>query len=182
MNISPLQPLLHSEWNHAFAWEPFVRYSVKNVDKMRENFEKTEVSEAVAGEIKGLTSEVRVLVIGADWCGDAVANVPSIARLATLSDKVQLRVLDRDRHDELMGHFLTNGGKAVPKAIIAAADFSKFVVWGPRPAACQQIMTDNKDKMPKEEIYPMIRAWYEQDKNQTLLGEIVGGIREITSA
>jgi hypothetical protein len=75
-----------------------------------------------------------------------------------------------------MRHFLTNGGKAIPKVVIGNADFSKFGVWGPRPEACQAIMTENKDKMPKEAIYPMIRAWYENDKNQTLIREIISQI------
>ncbi|MBI1784061.1 thioredoxin family protein, partial [Candidatus Sumerlaeota bacterium] len=159
----------------------FVFFSQKNVEKMKANYAQTEILPALADQVKGWKDEIRILVLGADWCGDAVANVPSIARLAEINPKIELRILDRDRHDELMGHFLTNGGKAIPKAIIAPANMMRYVTWGPRPAPCQKIMNDNKDKIPKEAIYPLIRAWYENDKNKTLLNEIWEGIKSAAS-
>ena len=134
-------------------------------------------------EIKALDKDVRVLVIGTDWCGDVVANLPSLAKMADLNEKrLQLRVIDRDRHDGLMQHFLTNGGKAIPKVIIAAANMENHVSWGPRPADCQKIMVENKGKIPKEEIVPMIRDWYANDKFQTVQKEVWAAIKDVVGS
>lgn len=167
-----LENLLTEKWNRALTFKAFVDFSQKNVDQMRENYEKTEIDQALSSDVKGFNKEVRLLAIGADWCGDHVANVPPMAKLCDLNPKIQLRVIDRDRNDDLMEHFLTNGAKAIPKIIIAAPHMRSYDTWGPRPAACQKIMSDNKDKMPKEQIYPMLREWYRNDKNQTTLREI----------
>lgn len=171
-----LQSLLHLKWNMGLTWPAFLDFSRKNVEAMRANAAKTEIDPALAERVKSFAHEARLLVLGADWCGDVVANIPSVARLAALNPKLQLRVLDRDRHMDLMKHFQTNGGNAIPIAIVSSGDFSRRVRWGPRPGPCQAIMDENKGKLPKEEIYPMIHKWYEEDKNRALLEEIWSGI------
>lgn len=169
---APLQDLLQRDWNRALRWEPFLDYSLKNVDAMRAGHAAVRIDPALAEAAKARGAETRILVLGADWCGDVVANLPILARLAELNPKLQLRVLDRDRHLELMGRFQTAGGNAIPIAIVAPPDFSRFSRWGPRPGPCQAIMAERKGKMPKEEIIPLIREWYARDGGQTLLREI----------
>lgn len=177
-----MQFFLSDKWVQALPWDSFVAFSAKNVGLMGTNYQNTEVPDPLAGEIKAVGSDVRVLAIGADWCGDAVANVPSIARLCDLNKQLQLRVIDRDRHDDLISRFLTNGGKAIPKVIVGSADFSRIEVWGPRPAPCQAIMTENKDKLPKDQIIPMLRQWYANDKYQTVLKEVAVLIKAVAGA
>lgn len=167
-----LQRLLSEKWNQALTFEGFLNYSRKNVDAMRKNFEKTEVDPKLAEEVKAFEGKARILVIGADWCGDVVANLPAIARLAELSGNLQLRIIDRDIHEDLMKEFLTNGTKSIPKVVVCSSNMSHCSSWGPRPAACQTIMTENKDKLPKEEIYTLLRDWYMNDKNQSVMKEI----------
>lgn len=156
-----------------------MRFSHKNVARMREIHDKMTVDPQVAEEVKGFAMEARVLVLAGDWCGDCVTNLPPIARLAELNPKLQFRILDRDRHDDLMEHFLTNGARAIPKVIAATADFARIRLWGARPAACQAIMDANKGKLPKEEIIPMIREWYEKDQGQTTMKEVWGEIEAL---
>lgn len=174
-----LQSLLQDEWIKGLTFKGFVNYSQKNVEEFKKGYEAVEIPDSVAQQIKGIKSEVRLLMLGADWCGDVVANLPAIARLADLSPNIELRILDRDRHEELMNHFLTNGGKAIPVLIVTNGDMSEHRRWGPRPAECQRIMDENKDKKPKEEIYPMIRDWYMNDKYQTCLREVLEAIRDV---
>ena len=173
-----LQDLLSRKWNMGMTFRAFLDYSQKNVDKMKNVYQQTGIDPTVAEELKGLSREIRMLALGADWCGDAVANLPPIARLAELNSRLQLRIVDRDRHDDLMEQFLTNGAKSIPKVIVANGNMERFVTWGARPAACQAIMDQNKGKMPKEEIIPMIRDWYEKDKGRTVLFEIWGAISQ----
>lgn len=164
--------LLSEKWNRGMSFDAFLDYSNKNVEAMREGFANVEIAPTIADEARGLGKRVRVLVLAADWCGDVVANLPAIARLADLGPSIELRVLDRDRHADLMAEFLTNGGMAIPKVIVAPTHMGKFSTWGPRPPECQKIMTENKGKMPKEEIYPLLREWYMNDKYQSAIREI----------
>jgi len=177
---TPLQDLLSRNWNMGLSFRAYLDYSQKNVERMRDVYERTAVEDHLRDAIKGLGPEIRLLVLSGDWCGDCVANVPPIARLADLNLKIQYRILDRDRHDDLMQEFLTNGARSVPKVVVASGDMAKVATWGARPAECQAIMDQNKGKLPKEEIVPMIRAWYEKDNGRTLLKEIWALISGLT--
>ncbi len=173
--------LLSDKWIQGLTFEAFVAFSRKNVERMRENYERTVVPDALAAEVEALDRDARLLVIGADWCGDVVANVPSIARLADLNEKrLQLRILDRDRHDDLMRRFLTDGTRSIPIVIIGPPNFARHGHWGPRPAECQRIMTENKEKLPKEQIVPLIRDWYGKDAFQSVLQEVWAVIKAQT--
>lgn len=170
--------LLTNRWIEAQTFEAFLDYSTKNVDRMRELYEKVQIPNDLSEQVSGFEKEARVLVIGADWCGDVVANLPAMARLAELNPKIELRVIDRDRHEDLINEFLTGGSKSIPKAIVAPSSMAHCKSWGPRPAECQAIMNENKGKMPKEEIYPKIRDWYANDKSQSVLKDLWALIAE----
>lgn len=177
-----LQQRLLDHWVKGSTWEGFLTFARKNVKEFKGVFEHATVPDDRVGWVNRLRRDVRILVIGADWCGDVVANIPAIVRLCELNPKLQFRILDRDTHEDLMEHFLTNGGKAIPVVIIGPPDFSEIRIWGPRPAPCQAIMTENKGKMPKEEIYPKIREWYQNDRHRTLYAEITDLIRDVTGS
>lgn len=52
---------------------------------------------------------IRLLAIAEDWCGDASNTLPVLARLAELAPGLELRLIKRDEHPELMNRYLTNG-------------------------------------------------------------------------
>ena len=174
-----LQPLLAEKWNQGLTWTAFLEYATRNVPQMRQSYDQTQIPADLAEKIEALRQPIRLTAIGADWCGDVAANLPAIARLAASDKNIELRVLDRDAHEDLMQHFLTRGGKAIPIVIISGADMAARQTWGPRPAPCQAIMDEHKGKMPKEEILPMLRQWYDRDKNQTLFAEMIGPLTAV---
>ena len=65
--------------------------------------------------------------------------------MAAETDKIELKIALRDDNDELMQHFLTNGGKAIPKLIVLEAESLEDVAdWGPRPHDAKQLIIDYK--------------------------------------
>ena len=53
------------------------------------------------------------------------------------------------------------------------ADFNELGHWGPRPSELQQWVMENKDSIPKEERYPLVRRWYAEDKGESTLREVL---------
>ena len=72
-----------------------------------------------------------LLVLSADWCGDAANTVPVLARLADLVPAIELRILERDRYPLVMNQYLTNGTRSIPLAIALDANFVELGHWGP---------------------------------------------------
>lgn len=79
----------------------------------REVFERNEQVATVRPEdvafFQGLAAPLHVLVITEDWCGDALANVPVLAKLAQASGKLNLRLFLRDQNLDLADHYLKEG-------------------------------------------------------------------------
>jgi hypothetical protein len=116
----------------------------------------------------------RLLVLAEDWCGDASNTVPILARLADLAPGVELRILRRDEHPDVMDRYLTNGSRSIPIVIALDRDFRELGHWGPRPGELQGwVLAERGRGTPKEEIYPAVRKWYARDHGETTLREVL---------
>lgn len=116
----------------------------------------------------------RLLVLAEDWCGDASNTIPVLARLADSAPGVELRILRRDEHPELMDQYLTNGARSIPIVIALDRDFSELGHWGPRPHALQSwVLAERARGVAKEELYPSVRKWYARDHGETTLREVL---------
>ncbi|RSK29157.1 thioredoxin family protein [Bacillus sp. HMF5848] len=92
----------------------------------------------------------RAVILTADWCGDAMLNIPIFMRLAN-EGLIDTRFLIRDDNLELMDQFLTNGGRSIPLMIILDRDGNFITRWGPRSPLGQDIVMSMKKNMPNPE-------------------------------
>ena len=58
---------------------------------------------------KALPRPLTVIALAEDWCGDVIANLPVLARLAEASGKLEVRIFDRSKHPDLMKRWLNQG-------------------------------------------------------------------------
>jgi hypothetical protein len=56
-----------------------------------------------------LGKKLKVMVITEDWCGDALYNVPVLAKLVEGNPDIELRVFLRDKNPDLIGQYLNQG-------------------------------------------------------------------------
>jgi hypothetical protein len=56
-----------------------------------------------------LGKKLKVLVITEDWCGDALYNVPVLAKMVEGSPDIEMRVFLRDKNPDLMDQYLNQG-------------------------------------------------------------------------
>lgn len=115
----------------------------------------------------------RLLVLAEDWCGDAVNTVPVLERLAAAAPGMELRILRRDEHPEVMNQYLTNGARSIPIVIVLDEEFRELGHWGPRPRKLQAWVMANRQVIPKAQLYPQVRKWYAKDRGETILREVL---------
>jgi hypothetical protein len=70
-----------------------------------------------------------VLVITEDWCGDAVMNLPIIARIAEALPRADLRVFVRPAIPELNAYYADKGVTHIPVISFLDGDFRELGVW-----------------------------------------------------
>lgn len=98
---------------------------------------------------RALPRALRVLVLTEDWCGDCVANVPILGRLAKESGKLDLRVFYRDQNKDLMADYLSEGRyESIPVVVFLDDDFREIGRFIERPKS----VTDLRARR-RREIY-----------------------------
>lgn len=159
-------------WDEAQCFDAFLA-AVKEQPDLWAGVYRTAKIPAWAVAAVPAGTRLRLLVLSADWCGDAANTVPVLARFAEATPGVELRVLDRDAYPQVMDRYLTNGSRSIPIAIVLDGAFHELGHWGPRPAELQAWVMANKATMPSEERYPKIRRWYAKDRGETTLRELL---------
>jgi hypothetical protein len=70
-----------------------------------------------------LPKPIRVLVLSEDWCGDCTDNLPILNRLAEESGRLDVRIVSRDAHLDIMDAFLKYGRfRAIPLILFLDGD------------------------------------------------------------
>ncbi|WP_308635279.1 thioredoxin family protein [Paenibacillus silvisoli] len=110
-------------------------------------------------------SDLHCLILCTDWCPDVIWNVPLLFRVMEQSG-IPTEVLPMEEHLETMDHFLTNGGRNQPIAVLLNASGDVLGRWGARPAYIQAVMDRFKKNNPDKQ-----EADYKDKLNQTY-GEI----------
>ncbi|WP_459210000.1 thioredoxin family protein [Aquimarina rhabdastrellae] len=155
--------------------EALTNYSMLNDRRMKRLDKTLKIDEAIIEQFKNAETNITWLVLTEGWCGDAAQSLPVINKLAEANDGIDLKVISRDEHDELMNNFLTNGGKAIPK-LIAYNTQSKEIVnsWGPRPSEATKMVNDYKEAHGKldPEFKESLQVWYNKDKGKNIADDL----------
>lgn len=156
--------------------EDMRHYSELNMARMNRIEKTVELLPEVVLTLKQLPKKYIWLVLSEGWCGDAANIVPVLHKMAEVTEQIELRIALRDDHDDLMQHFLTNGGKAIPKLIVLDAETLEVVAdWGPRPQEAKQLILDYKTAhgIVDEPAKIALQKWYVQNKGVAIQKEVV---------
>lgn len=160
-------------WREAIDYSRFVNESKANRGLWEGVYRTARIPEWAVRLACQRAGHARLLVILEDWCGDACSTVPILARLADEAHCLEMRMIRRDEHPEIMDRYLTDGTRSIPIVIMLDDEFRELGHWGPRPSELQQWVSANTGGMPKGEIYPHVRRWYAADRGTATLREVL---------
>ena len=80
-----------------------------NKDKFVEFLGTIKIDPADKGALDKYGKKLNVLVITEDWCGDALYNVPVLAKMVEGNPNIEMRIFLRDKNKELMDQYLNQG-------------------------------------------------------------------------
>lgn len=157
--------------------EVMLHYMKMGITRMKRISKTSKLLPRSIDELNKISKRQVWLVITEGWCGDAASSVPVIKHMADQNDLINFRVVLRDANEELMEHFLTNGGKSIPKLIILDADSLAVIGdWGPRPKDAQKMVIEYKaleNKPTYDEFVVELQKWYLKDAGKQLQSEIL---------
>lgn len=155
---------------------PFAEF-LANADRRkaewRENFAAADVPDALLARARA-AGAYKLLVIAVDGCSDSVNTIPYMARLAELVPGLELRVVGSDAGRPVMETHRTRDGRAAtPTVIVLDSDYQEVGCWIERPDALQSWIQGQKGSMDDNEIFDRKMKWYDEDRGQATLAELV---------
>lgn len=156
--------------------EALTNYSSLNETRMNRLEKTILIAPEYDLRLQSLKNQYIWLVLGEGWCGDAAQLLPIFHKLASVSNKIELKIVFRDENEDLMNQFLTNGSKSIPKLIIL--DKNTLNVegnWGPRPKGATELIKNYKAEfgVVDEKAKTDLQLWYLHDKGLSTQHELI---------
>lgn len=156
--------------------EELLQYSTLNEIRLKRLDKTILITEDVSEKLKSIDKKYIWLVIAEGWCGDAAQVLPVLNKMAMETDAIDLRIVLRDKNDELMSHFLTNGARSIPKLIIIDKESGNICNhWGPRPQGAVDLIQNYKKQygVVTDEAKTQLQLWYLKDKGFSIQEEVL---------
>jgi len=129
-----------ARFDKGLTYDAYKAQMTRNRERFVENEKRVDLSKEDVAAFRALPRPVKVVVLAEDWCGDVIANLPVLGRLAKESGKLDLRIFLRDQNDDIMQRYLNKGQfKSIPVLVFFDEDFRELGHWIERPASVTEI-------------------------------------------
>jgi hypothetical protein len=120
----------------------------RNRERLEANERDLKLSDADLAPFKNLKQPLNVLVLAEDWCGDVIANLPIVARIAQESGKLNLRIFLRDQNLDLMDQYLKNGEfRSIPVFAFLDDNFNEIGRFIERPDSVTELRAQKRREL-----------------------------------
>ena len=190
-----------ARFDQGLTYDAYKAQMTRNRERLEENEKRVELDRDDVGAFRALPRPVKVVVLAEDWCGDVIANLPVLGRLAKDSGKLDVRIFLRDQNDDIMQRYLNKGQfKSIPVLVFFDEDFRELGHWIERPASVTEIRAKRRKEIFKahpefgspdapvdalpEEVRVRLQeelAKMRDDTTKFANGEVVRELREIAT-
>src|SRR6266550_6843063 len=137
-----------ARFGQGLTYDAYKGQMTRNLDRLEENERRVDLSNEDLAAFRALPRPVRVVVLAEDWCGDVIANLPVLGRLAKDSGKLDVRIFLRDQNDDLMQGYLNKGQfKSIPVFVFLDQDFRELGHWIERPASVTEVRAKRRKEI-----------------------------------
>jgi len=137
-----------ARFDQGLTYDAFKAQMTRNRDRLEENERRVDLSKEDLAAFRALPRPVNVLVLAEDWCGDVIANLPVLGRLAKDSGKLEVRIFLRDQNDDIMQRYLNKGQfKSIPVFVFFDEDFRELGHWIERPASVTEVRAKRRSQI-----------------------------------
>lgn len=135
-------------WDQGISYEAFKSAMTRNRERLEENERRVVLDPETVRVFSSLPKRMHVLVLAEDWCGDVVANLPVLGRLAQKAGTLDVRIFYRDQNLDLMERWLNEGKyQSIPVFVFFDESFRELGHWIERPASVTERRATERRKI-----------------------------------
>src|SRR5688500_16583228 len=109
MSKGIIMSVTRERFAEGMTYEAYKAQMTRNRDRFDINEQAVELKSDDSAFFGELDSPLHVLVLAEDWCGDVIANLPVLGRIAAESGTLDIRVFPRDQNLDLIDQYLKDG-------------------------------------------------------------------------
>lgn len=123
------------------SWDEYLAgFTIPSIP-WKQNFEKLELEPDVKAWLDQRDRPLHILCTTEEWCGDARAYVPAVARIAADYPQLDLKIFLRDKNLDITDQYLKDGEhRAIPVFVVFDENFQEKGHFIERPAAVTEFM------------------------------------------
>jgi selT/selW/selH-like putative selenoprotein len=127
-------------FEQGMIYDAYKAQMTRNRERLEANERTVELSSQDLDFFEQLAPPLHVLVLAEDWCGDVIANLPVLGRLAAETGTLDIRVFLRDQNLDIMDQYLNEGKyRSIPLFVFFDASFHELGHWIERPARIREL-------------------------------------------
>ena len=137
------------EFQSAQTYDQWKASWTRNQDRFAAQEKGYQPDAADVEALKKLPKPVNVLAIVEDWCGDVVAGVPIIERLAKESGKLNIRYAQRDSTPYIDRYLNKGQYKSIPVFVFLDENFNELGAYFERPDSITKLRANKRNEIYK---------------------------------
>ncbi|HUX88972.1 MAG TPA: thioredoxin family protein [Chloroflexota bacterium] len=132
-------------FEQGLTYEQYKEQMARNRDRLEAAEGGFTPSESDLAAFRGLPKTLNVLAIAEDWCGDVIANLPILGKLAAESGKLNVRIFLRDQNLDLIDQYLKEGKyRSIPVFVFFDDSFQELGHFIERPASVTELRAQKR--------------------------------------
>lgn len=155
--------------------EAMLNYTKLNVSRTHRWDKRGKLLPETIEVVNSISSKQTWFIITEGWCGDSAQILPFINKMAELNSNIDLKIVLRDKHPEIMDEFLTDGkSRSIPKVVVLDTETLNVLgVWGPRPLDIHKTYLSERldSEVGGKKAAENLHIWYTRDKGKTIQQE-----------
>jgi Thioredoxin len=142
------------QFESGMTYEAYKAQMTRNREQFEQNEKEVELKPEDVQVFRDLPQSINVMTLAEDWCGDVVANVPVLGRLAQASNgklNVRIHLRDQEPGSQIMDQYLNKGQfKSIPTLIFLDGNFRELGVWIERPDSVTKLREERRQALYKQ--------------------------------
>jgi hypothetical protein len=135
-------------FDSGMTYDEYKAQMTRNRERLETNESQLPLDPADLAAFQRLPRPLNVLVLAEDWCGDVIANLPIIGRIANETGKLKLRVFLRDQNLDIMDQYLNRGEfRSIPVFVFFDDDFNELGRFTERPDSVTELRARKRSEI-----------------------------------
>ena len=151
------------QFESGLTYDAYKAQMTRNLEQVEQNEKDLQLNDGDVEALKSLPKAVNVMARAEDWCGDVIANLPVLGKLAAASGgklNVRIHLRDQEPGSQIMDQYLNKGQfKSIPTFIFLDGDFNELGVWIERPDSVTKLREEKR-----QALYAAHPAWGDPSK------------------